>query len=285
MMKKNKKEPKTKFILSILLSFIIGIAIGISIYYYNFSDKNKMSLYEGLSIMANLFVVLTAFIAIFFTKKSLETQKEHWLNESFIKHEADILIELRKKIDEANFAINFFLQNLLSVDKKYGFITDTPPIIKYDELKKHFNTLVDLNNFYNSYQNIFRKHQLEKKIECISLLLESARNLPSRDIKYTLIESKDNHQTYRMEQRILAQLLSFNSLAQALHDIKPNKQEKIDNMDNYYQDKINELNHLKNLTSTELTSLIFELDKLTTYVDSNYPESLKKRSMRFFQKK
>lgn len=134
-MKKNKKEPKTKLILWILLSFTIGIAIGILVNYCNFIDKEKMSLYEILSIMANLFVVLTAFIAILFTKKSLETQKEYWLNESFIKHEADILIEFRKKIDEANDAINFFLHNLLSIDKKYAFITDTPPIIKYDELK------------------------------------------------------------------------------------------------------------------------------------------------------
>ena len=242
-MKKDGKESKTKFIIWILLSFI----------------------------------------AIIFTKKSLEIQKEHWLNESFIKHEADILIEFRKKTGEANDAINFFLHNLLSIDKKYGFITDTPPIIKYDELKIHFNTLVDLNNLYNSYQNIFRKHQLEKKIECISLLLESARNIPSRDIKYNLIENKDNHQTYRMEEEILAQILSFNFLAYNLHDIKPNEQETIEEMNKYNNlDKISELNRLKELTSKELTSLVFELDELTTYI---YSESLQIRHMRFFQKK
>lgn len=281
-MGKNKKELKIHFTLWILL----GVFIGVSTSFFNFIDEKEMSLYEILSIIANLFIVLTAFIAIGFTVKSLGNQKEHWLNESFIKHEADILIEFRKKIGEANDAISFFLHSLLSIDKKYGFITDTPPTIKYDELKKHFNTLVDLNNLYNSYQNIFRKHKLERKIECISILLESARNLPPEDITYTLIESRDNHQTYRMEQKILTQILSFNFFAHNLHDIKPNEQETIEEMNKYNElDKISEFNRLKNLTGREINSLIFRLDQLTTYVDSNDSESLKTRSMRFFQAK
>lgn len=246
-----------------------------------------MSSYEVLSIIANLLIVVIAIIAIFFTTQSLKIQKKHWLNESFIKHEADILIEFRKKIGEADGAINFFLNNLFSIEKKYGFVTDNPPIIKYDELKKNFNSLVDLNDLYNSYQNIFRKHQLEQKIECISLLLESARNIPPRDITYCLIENTNNSQTYRMEQEILVQVISsFNFLAHHLHDIKSNYQETIEEMNKYNNlDKINEFNRLKKLTGQELTSLIFKLDELTTYVDSTYSESLKSRSMRFFQKK
>ncbi len=277
---------KLKTIMYIFLAFFLGALTTILIIDLVLIRKDKMSLYELLSIFANLATVLIAIIAIRFTILSLKSQKKQWLNESFIKHESEVLLNFKKKLDVADRSIQFFINDLLSIDKKYGFIIDTPPVIKYNELKEHFNILVDLNDFYNSNQNIFRKHQLDKKIECISLLLESARYLPCEDINYKLIESKNNHQTYRMEQKILAQVLSFNFPAHYLHDIEPNKQETIDEMNKYNDlDKITELNRLKNLTSQELISLVFKLDELTTYVDLESTESLKIRRMKFFQKK
>lgn len=277
---------KLKITSYIIVAFFIGSVVTVLTIDLVLIKEEKMSLYEVISIIANLFAVLIAVIAILFTVLSLKSQKKQWLNENFIKHEAEVLLDFRKKLGVAEKSIYFFIHDLLNIDKKYGFIPDTPPLIKYNDIKEHFNMLVDLNNFYNSNQSIFRKHQLEKKMECISLLLQSATNLPSKDINYYLIESKDNYQVYRMEQRVLANILSFNFLAHNLHDIKPNKQETIDEMNKYNElDKITELNRLKNLTSQELASLVFKLDELTIYVDSTSNESLKIRSMRFFQKK
>ncbi|WP_448650361.1 hypothetical protein ACSHWC_20620 [Pseudomonas fluorescens] len=151
-----------------------------------------MSYYEVLSLVMNLLVALTAIAAIVFTYASFRRQKNQWLNESFIRREADILLALRDKFAVSSEAVHFFLDEILVVEKKYGYLAQSAPFIKYVDLAKHFNILLDLNNLYNFHQQIFRKHELERSIECIPLILESVRNIPERDIRYELIFQSEN---------------------------------------------------------------------------------------------
>lgn len=246
-----------------------------------------MSYYEVLSLVVNLLVALTAIAAIVFTYASFRRQKNQWLNESFIRREADILLALRDKFAVSSEAVHFFLDEILVVEKKYGYLAQSAPFIKYVDLAKHFNILLDLNNLYNFHQQIFRKHELERSIECIPLILESVRNIPERDIRYELIFQSENFQTYRMEPAILNMVvMSFNWQAHFLHDIEPGSAPSIEQM-NFQNDKdqLSELSRLRELTSQKLMSLMYDLDRLTMYLESKSPTALQSRSMRYFQRK
>lgn len=272
----------------------IGITIGLfagiflaALFFIPQPDVKPVSTFEALSLVVNLPIAVTAIAAIIFTYATFQRQKNQWLNESFIRREAEILLELRDRLASSNEAIHFFLGELLVVEKKYGYITQNPPTIKHSILAKNFNTLLDLNNLYNFHQHIFRKHALDRSIECIPLLLESARNIPERDIQYELTYQSDNSQTYRMESAILDTVVSsFNFLAHFHYDIEPGFHPSIEQLNiQTNKDKLQELSRFRDLTLQKLLTLKFNLDRLTMYLDSESTEALQIRSMRYFQKK
>ncbi|WBA13116.1 hypothetical protein [Salinivibrio kushneri] len=245
--------------------------------------------YPDMSVgdLASIFAALTSTAAIAFTVISAKNQKKQWLNDSFIKYEAEQLLNFRKMLVEADDSISFFLNTYLQPDNKYG---GTPPKqapqIKYSELSAHFNQLVELNDYYNTNQHIFRKHRLERKLECITLLLESARYAPERDINYQFIGEEDAIWTYRVEDEVLEQILSFNVFAHIHFDINPNQSESIDEMNAYLKkDRFKELERLRGLTGQSLLSLSFDINKLTTFSDTALPSSFNGYRKKFFTKK
>ena len=269
---------------------LIGLFLGIffaALFFISQPETKPISYFEALSLVANLLIAITAVAAIIFTYASFRRQKNQWLNESFIRREAEILLELRDKLAISSEAVHFFLNDLLVVDKKYGFITQTPPVIKSSTLAKSFNILLDLNSLYNSHQHIFRKHELNRSIECIPLLLESARHIPERDIEYELIYQSETSQTYRMESSILEMvIMSFNFQAHFLYDIEPGSQPSIEQLNiQNNKDKLQELSRFRELSSQKLLSLAYSLDRLTMYLESESSETMHSRSMRYFQKK
>lgn len=268
----------------------IGLFVGIffaALFFTSQPYAKPISYFEALSLVVNLLIAVTAIAAIVFTYASFRRQKNQWLNESFIRREAEILLELRDKLAISSEAVHFFLHDLLVVDKKYGFITQAPPVIKISTLAKNFNILLNLNNLYNSHQHIFRKHELNGSIECISLLLESARNIPERDIEYELIYQSENFQTYRMESSILEMVaMSFNFQAHFLYDIEPGSHPSIEQLNiQKNKDQLQELSRFRELTSQKLLSLAYSLDRLTTYLESESSEAMQSRNMRYFQQK
>lgn len=254
--------------------------------YLNLKQK-PISHFEALSLVINLPIAITAIVAIIFTYASFRRQKSQWLNESFIRREAEILLELRDKLAASREAADFFLNELLVIDKNYAFITQTPPVIKSSTLAKNFNILIDLNNLYNFHQHVFRKHELHESIECIPLLLESARNLPERDIEYNLIHQSENFQTFRMEPSILEMVvMSFNFQAHFLYDIEPGSFPSIEQLNiQKNKDQLQELSRFRELTSQKLLSLAYSLDRLTMYLESESSEAMQSRNMRYFQQK
>lgn len=240
-----------------------------------------------LADLASIFAALTSTVAIAFTVLSASNQKKQWLNDSFIKYEAEQLLIFRKMLIEADHSISFFLNTYLRPDKKYG---ETPPKqapqIKYSELSNHFNQLVQLNDYYNMNQHIFRKHGLERKLECIALLLEAARYVPERNINYQFIGQEGVIWTYRVETEVLEKILSFNFFAHNHFDVDPNQPESIDEMNAYLKkDRFEELERLRDLAGQSLLSLSFDINKLTTFSDTALPSSFNSYRKRFFAKK
>lgn len=287
-MNENYRPPLKLTLLSIgfVAGSFMGILFAASLLMFKPEEK-PISYFEGVSLLVNTLVAITAIAAIAFSYVSFRVQKNQWLNESFIRREADVLLELRDKFATSNEAVRFFLDDILDVDKRYGFITERSPIIKGVDLARNFNALLELNNLYNHHQHIFRKHGLEKSMECISLLLESVRNIPEVDIKYELIYQSENHQTYRMEPTILEMVvMSFNFYAHFLHDTKPGFSPTIEQL-NIQKDKdqLKELSRLRELTSKKLVTLMYDLDRLTMYLEPKSSNTLQSRSMRYFQKK
>ncbi|MDD1020526.1 hypothetical protein M5G24_16070 [Pseudomonas sp. TNT2022 ID1048] len=282
-----KLQPK---LVMLSIGFVIGSFMGIlfaaSLLMFK-PDEKPINYFEGFSLVVNTIIAITAIGAIAFSYVSSRMQKNQWLNESFIRREADILLELRDKFATSSEAVHFFLNDILDVDKRYGFIVERSPIIKCVDLARNFNVLLELNNLYNHHQHIFRKHKLEKSMECISLLLESARNIPEVDIKYELIYQSEDHQTYRMEPAILEMVVSsFNWHAHFLHDTKPGFSPTIEQLNiQNDKDQLKELYRLRELTSKKLVTLMYDLDRLTMYLEPKSSNALQSRSMRYFQKK
>jgi hypothetical protein len=277
-------------IILLATGIFIGLFLGIffaALFFISQPEANPLSYFEVLSLVVNLAIAITAIVAIIFTYASFRRQKSQWLNESFIRREAEILLELRDKLAASSEAVHFFLYDLLVVDKKYGFITQVPPVIKSSTLAKNFNILVDLNNLYNLHQHIFRKHELNGSIECIPLLLESARNLPERDIEYELIYQSENSQTYRMESSILEiVVMSFNFQAHLLYDTEPGSPHSIEQLNRQKnKDQLQELSRYREFTCQKLLSLAYSLDRLTMYLESESSKPMQSRSMRYFQQK
>ncbi|MEZ8049850.1 MULTISPECIES: hypothetical protein [Vibrio] len=237
--------------------------------------------------LASIFAMLTSTAAVAFTVLSASNQKKQWLNDSFLKYEAEQLLTFRKMLVEAEQSINFFLNTYLRPDMKYGETSPKQdPQIKYLELSNHFNQLVELNDYYNMNQHIFRKHGLERKLECVALLLESARYVPRRDIKYQFIGQEKAIWTYRVETEVLEKIFNFNFLAHSHFDVSPNKPESIDEMNAYLKkDRFEELERLRDLTGQSLFSLVFDINKLTTFSDNVLSPSFNSNRKRFFAKK
>lgn len=287
-MTKNYSLPLKIILLAV--GVFIGLFLGIFfavLFFISQPEAKPISQFEALSLVVNLLIAITAIAAITFTYASFRRQKNQWLNESFIRREAEILLKLRDKLAISSEAVQFFLNDLLVVDRKYGFITQTPPVIKNSTLAKNFNILLDLNNLYNSHQHIFRKHALNRSIECIPLLLESARNIPERDIEYELIDQSESFQTYRMESSILEiVVMSFNFQSHFLYDIEPGSHPSIEQLNiQNNKDKLQELSRFRDITSQKLLSLAYSLDRLTMYLESESSAAMQNRSMRYFQQK
>lgn len=220
--------------------------------------------------MANIFIALGSTTAIVFSFLSISNQRKQWLNDSFIKYEAEQLLKLRKMLDESQGSIHFFINTYLHVEKKYGATpAKSDPKIKYEDLVIHFNKLNELNTFFNSNQHIFRKHGLEDKLECIPLLMQSARSAPKEDIVYKFDRQENSTWVYRADSRSVSNILSFNQFAHFHFDVDCTKQLDIDALNEFNRkDQLEELKRLRELTSKSLGQLTSELNVLTTYSDS-----------------
>jgi len=226
-----------------------------------------------------LVAILISFGSLVVSLVALKNQRTEWLNDAFIKHEADVLLEFRIAYGEAGEAISFFLDTLLTPVKMDIHIKE-PPSIKREKVIKYFNAINKLNNLYNKNQYIFRKHNLEKSISCLTCLLDVARMLPEGDLEFRLVEQDDKVKTYQLtEWNKTIQIFTFSAYP-ILNQVR-DANEPIIQLENKNMNE--EFNRLKGLVSNELNSLTWKLDKLTLYNEGTNQTNMDVRHSKFYQ--
>lgn len=237
-----------------------------------------------ISDIANVMIAFTSIVSLALASWTFYSQRKDKQYEQFMQHEGKILLEFRQRLYSSRKSIHFFTHDFLALDKKYGFTPKEPPVLKYEDFVGHFNHLVELNEFYNLNQYIFRKYELEKKIEYIPLLLAAARGMPKKDVTYHWLESpSEGHQTYRAEAMHMQLLFSFNrSVYFHFEADMSNPMEALTAYEN--EDMVKELERITKATNQAFLDLHFDLDKLTILTDSKIPDSFHSRHEWYIQK-
>ncbi|MEW6171326.1 MAG: hypothetical protein AB1472_07220, partial [Candidatus Omnitrophota bacterium] len=142
----------------------------------------------------------------------------------------------------------------------------------------YFNDINKLNKLYNKNQYIFRKHNLEKSISSLTCLLDVGTMLPKGDLKFKLVKQDGKVKTYQLvEWDKIIQTFTLSAYFLLNEDKAVNLVEQLKDKD------INaEFNQLKSFVSDKLTSLTFELDKLTLYNDNAKQANLNIRQSKYY---
>ncbi|MBD5769613.1 hypothetical protein [Marinomonas colpomeniae] len=242
----------------------------------NYEIEGNLSLYEWLSLITQFSLFLGAIWTLRGTLFSIKNQKNQWLNDAFIKYEAEVLLEFRNKFPEASNAIRFFKQAAFQ-PKKYGFnlTEDKKPRLKRSEFVKNYNVLCHFNNLYNTNEHIFRKHGLDHEMSAVILIFKTLRNFPARDLEYNQVEKREGYEEYHIE--------NWGDIRHGFIHFAVFEFDKVD-----HENMLDFLNNIKDedfdrLYSEQCTregSLQWKLDELTMYVEDKN-ESLARRSQYF----
>jgi len=131
--------------------------------------------------------------------RSSMTQKKQWLNDSFIKHEANVLLEFKDKTNNLYDIISDI--NQFYMPRKYAF----NPIqgkakqdrkeeeVSFDKLKfvNNFNFLCEINDFYNKNQGILKKHNLDDGMSTLVFFLKVLQHTEIDYLDYELVSESD----------------------------------------------------------------------------------------------
>lgn len=213
-------------------------------------------------------------------QKQLELQKKQWLNEAYIKNEANILFEFKDLIYKSQKSFNWFADIL----HPYKIMSKMFPeqnvklkeedlIIKFEDYCKHYDCLNALNNFYNKNQMILRKNDIENEFEYIIAILTTFiwfKN--TNDFYYTQVS--EDKQCIKYKLNIIDQLgQSFVSTLEMFH------RQNFEDIPIYTEEK---LGKYSNEVTWIASKLIDKLDKIITYhEDFSMKELLMKRIFSF----
>ncbi len=255
---------------------------------------------QSLSIIANnksmlyiaIFSILLSFIALIFTyisvknqnknfKKEFELSKNQWLYASYIKREAEVLLEFRDTYNEVQRSINWYLHVFFN-PLRYGNFTPTEEqrSIKPELLEYHFLQLAKLNTLYNKNQLIFRKYNIETAMRYINLIMDTCLSLGEKDLKSQFIKKDSSGEEYHLLG--YGKIISIFTIGMAslLENPDLSKKEGIEKMTEINNNIPSKFEEYKNIVEKELISILFKLDELTVFFDGNIPLNLKRREMK-----
>lgn len=249
--------------------------------------------------------LITSIVLVLLTFVNIAIYHKFSKYDVLLKEEFERLLEFKKKYTNTQDSINWFLNFLLLKTHNYAFHVEDAPIIKYSDIVYHYNKICSLNNYYNDYQYIFRKYELEKDIELLTSLLDFVKFLPSQDIELQLI-SNIFQKEGDFEKFILPQIgqiggifmtsayfilnpISFpskwyeyliigkklkNKMAQKKFDDQFKKLSKMNTDEDYEK--------IKNEVSSRLNSLSFKLEHICMFPMRRIPKSLYFRQKKFY---
>ena len=202
----------------------------------------------------------------------LTEQKRQWQYGPYIQEEAEIILEFRNLLYQAEEAM-FWFSDILKPYKvmmkmfpeQDVSLKDTSLIVKFEDYCKHFDTINELNCFYNKNQMILKKNGIEEEFIYITAILSTISWFNNtNDFYYDLITNNDTCMKYKLN--------VINQIGQLfVHSIDVQKNpENI--VLNYSEEKLQEY-------SNEIMSIHFKLtrklDELTTYYEGDLPNNLK----------
>lgn len=260
----------------------------------------EIPIYEMLSILTQCLLFGAGFWTVLATIKSSNNQKKQWLNDSFIKHEAKLLIEFKDKTNTLYDIVSFIGQ--FYRPQKYAF-SPIQKAAKEDRKKKgidfkkskflnNYNLLCEINDFYNKNQNIFKKHDLVEGMSALVLILKSLQHIDVNDLEYELTNEQNEllifkfkrwlqiNSTFCFSAKIEIDGFDFENINNNNLDYEGKNPQEIDQYIEELSEKyVNEI-------SNRIYSMISKVDNKTTYYDSE--EELKQmagRQFHYFLKK
>lgn len=171
-------------------------------FYVNTNPKDWTDTVGALApAIVGLLSLVVACISILFTRASinqqkcqLEWQKQQWLNDIFIKKEAEVLLKAKELFPEAEDAIIFFsMEYLFNTNFKYpmSFKPISGSGMSWDCIVRWHNAIKELYNLFVINENIFVKHKLDKNLDYLRLFLYLLRVFPKNAFtEFTIISKK-----------------------------------------------------------------------------------------------
>lgn len=281
-------KPPIKFIISSLRKiFIPFLLLSISFllvllciigYKHIPSDKCWIDFVSAIApAIIGFSSTIIAIYSIIYTKKSIIQQQEQWIKNEFIKREAQILINFREKFYDSQNSIFWFLNTFMQPYRCCNFIPSQEDLtIKIETFNYHYNKLKELNDLYNENQLIYRKHNIDKQMIYITVLLKSITFMNGNDICAIFSQKTENNIEYIRPESIKFASSFITGLD---FELAPKNKDIIKNLQRVTQKEDNET-RLKKYTekaNSDFINLMFKLDEITTYYNGDMPNNLKRR--------
>lgn len=131
--------------------------------------------------------------------KQLALQKKQWLNDSYIRNEADVILAFRNMVYESESAFFWFSSLLMpykTMEKMFPEqdvkLKGNGLIVDFNDYCKNYDILNKLNNYYNHHQMILKKNGIEEEFIYITAILSTICWFDNTDNFYYSLVSEDS---------------------------------------------------------------------------------------------
>ncbi len=208
-------------------------------------------------------------------EEELKNQNKQWLNDVYIKHEAEILLQLRDLFFENQGAIDWFVVNMINPKICSNFTSKQEDLVlPFSRYLEEWHKIKELNDFYNKNQLICRKYGLEEYFDFLPGLLGSRVRFDEKDF----LTKDERGEVYILDKSgkiKQAFLLHMSLCVRKNEDIS-----KIFNRTSKDNEKA--LMEYICLFQNKTSEIMMKLDEMTVFYDGKFPDSMKKRKMMFF---
>ena len=166
-----------------------------------------VNLYETLTIIIQTLLFSVGFWTLRAALIASKTQHKQWLNDSFIKHEANLLLEFKDKTNNLYEVINFIKQFYMPIQFAFSPIQLEAKKARkekgadFDKLKfvDNFNYLCELNDFYNKNQGVLKKHNLDEGMSALVFFLKVLEHVDIKYLNYELVFESNELLVFKFE--------------------------------------------------------------------------------------
>ena len=245
---------------------------------------------DWLDVFAVIAPLVVSIVALWFAwwqgrlqkqqfNEQIKNQNKQWINDVYVKNEAEVLLNLRNLFYENQKAIFWFVLNLLQPKICANFTPkEDDKILPFSLYLENWKKINELNNFYNKNQLICRKYGLEEYFDFLPGLLGSRVCLKEKDFIY-IFQTKDErgeiyilNEAGKIKEAFLAHMFlcvqKNADILQIFNRTRGDKEKAINEYICLLQNKTNEI--------------MMKLDEMTVFYDGKIPDSMKIRKMMFF---